>query len=207
MQASNQASIEKYRRKAAIYDSTTGRTSPLRLRTIGLLQLQPGDVVLDVGCGTGLSFELLEQAVGPSGEVVGIDQSPEMCAIARKRIQQSGWKNVTLIEGPLETTPLPRRFDALLFNYTHDICRSEAAVANLFAHARPGARVAMAGMKFFPWWTGPLNLYAFFKNYAWNGIPTGMWRPWDIVQRRVPDLHVTPTQFGMGYIARGHFSV
>ena len=200
---SNQRSLAKYRKKARFYDTTTGRTSPLRVRTIDLLQLQPGDIVLDAGCGTGLSFALLLEGVGAGGQVVGIDQSPQMCALARQRVQREGWPNVTVIEGIIETTLLQRQFDALLFNYAHDISRTRAAIKNIFDHAKPGARVAVAGMKFFPWWTGPLNIYAFCKNYAWNGLRGGLWRPWDIIQRYVPDLEVRATQLGMGYVAHG----
>jgi len=197
------ASLEKYRRKAARYDATSVRTGLLRVRTVALLELASGDVVVDAGCGTGLSFPLLVAGVGPTGRVIGVDQSPEMAALARKRVADAGWSNVTVLEGRLEAIELPARFDAILFNYTHDIARSEIAVANLFRHARPGARVAMAGMKFFPWWTGPLNLYAYLKNLAWNGAANGMWRPWDIVERYTAGLHIRSTQFGMGYIGAG----
>lgn len=196
-------SIAKYRRRAAGYDASTGRTSPLRLRTIDGLLLQPGDVVLDVGCGTGLSFEPLRERVGPTGRIVGVDQSPEMAQQAMQRAQSRGWSDVTVVVGAIEDFRWPGRFDAILFNYAHDITRSPQAVANIFRHAAPQARVAMAGMKLFPWWAGPLNLYALAKNWGWNGSVAGMRSPWDIVQRHVPDLEVESTQFGMGYIARG----
>jgi ubiquinone/menaquinone biosynthesis C-methylase UbiE len=201
----NLASIRKYRRKAAAYDSTTGRTARLRVRTVAQLALRSGDVVVDAGCGTGLSLPLLLEQVGPSGRVIGIDQCPEMVALARRRVAEHGWQNVLLVEGPIQQVALPERFDAILFNYTHDICRCERAIANLFRNAKPGARVAIAGMKFFPWWAGPLNLYAYFKNLAWNGSASGMWTPWDIVARYVPDLRVQSTQIGMGYIGSGHY--
>ena len=62
------------------------------------LQLQPGQVVLDVGCGTGLSLALLRAAVGETGRIYGFDQSPEMLALARTRAASAGWHNVKLFE-------------------------------------------------------------------------------------------------------------
>ncbi|MGH1360333.1 MAG: class I SAM-dependent methyltransferase [Burkholderiaceae bacterium] len=202
---SNLASIAKYRKKAAAYNDSTGRTHPIRVRTIDLLDLQPGQTVLDTGCGTGKSFEMLLERVGPEGLVVGVDQSPEMIAIARTLVSEKGWTNVMVIEGFMETVKLPVRFDAILFHYTHDILRVQGAVDNLFSHVKPGARVAVAGMKYFPWWTGPLNLYAFFKNYAWNGNASGMWRPWSLLREKLSGWSMTPTQFGMGYIGSGRY--
>ena len=58
--------------------------------------------------------------------------------------------------------------DAALFNYVHDITRTPDAVRNILSQLKPGARIAIAGMKFFPWWTGPLNLLAWAKNRPYN---------------------------------------
>ncbi len=175
----------------------------LRARTIAALDLRAGDVVVDAGCGTGLSLPALVEAVGPRGHVIGIEQSPEMMARARFRSQAAGWRQVTLIESAVEDAVLPRPFDAILFNYTHDILRSERALARLFASAVPGARVAVAGIKYFPAWLAPLNLYVYLKNRPYNAQPQGLRRPWQKLLAYVPDLAVTPTQCGMGYIGRG----
>src|SRR6266702_2936760 len=61
--------IERYRVHADSYDASAARTMRLRRRTVAALELAPGEAVLDVACGTGLSFVLLVAAVGREGRV------------------------------------------------------------------------------------------------------------------------------------------
>lgn len=199
----NELSIRRYRRRAARYDESARFTMPLRRRAIARLDLRPGQVVLDVGAGTGLSYELLRAGVGVTGRVLAFEQSPEMFAQARARVDRHGWRNVWHTHAPAETVELPEPVDAVLFNYVHDITRSRQAVANILRQAKPGARIAMAGMKYFPWWTGPLNLLAWLKNRPYNARPADLWHPWDIVQGYCESFERETTQLGMGYIGWG----
>ena len=190
----NEISIRKYREKAAHYDASAEFTMPLRRRAIAMLQLQPGDVVLDVGAGTGLSYELLVQAVGATGRVLAFEQSPEMFVQAQARAERALWPNVWHTCASAETVTLPEKVDAILFNYVHDISRTPEAVDRIVRQAKPGARVAMAGMKFFPWWTGPLNLLAWSKNRPYNAKASELWAPWDIVQSYCSSFERQSTQ-------------
>jgi ubiquinone/menaquinone biosynthesis C-methylase UbiE len=197
------ASLRKYRDRAAVYDGRCGPTWPIRERAVAALQLQPGERVLDVGCGTGLSLALLLQGVGSRGRVYGFDHSPDMLARARERVRGADWANVALFETSAQELSLPEPVDALLLHYTHDILRSPTAISRLLAQAKPGARVAIAGIKYFPRWLAPLNLWVYFKNLGYNGAPGQLTTPWDRIEPLLSDWQWTPTQWGMGYLASG----
>ena len=204
----NQISIDKYRNHAQHYDASAQLTMPLRRRAIALLRLLPGDVVLDVGAGTGLSYPLLLDGVGPTGRVLAFEQSPQMFAQAERRClreldaprRKQVWHQCVAAENVV----LPQVADAVLFNYVHDVLRTPEAVANIMRQLKPGARVAIAGMKFFPWWTGPLNLLAWAKNRPYNARAADMWAPWDIIASYCTPLQIQSTQCGMGYLAHAN---
>lgn len=176
---------------------------PIRERAIDLLDLQPGQTVLDVCCGTGLSLARLRERVGEAGHVYGFDQSPDMLERARHRVVTAGWHNVMLSETSAQALVLPAPVDALLFHYTHDVLRSPSAVERLLAFARPGAAVAIAGIKYFPLWLAPLNIWVYYKNAGYNGAPGELRTPWDRIAPRLDGWRLSTTQCGMGYIASG----
>lgn len=202
-----QRALAKYREHAGGYDATALRTLPLRYRTVWNLALRPGDAVLDVACGTGLSFPLLEEAIGPSGRLVGVELSPEMAAIARARIERAGWANAELIVARMEDARLPAStFDAVAFNFTHDVLQSEQALERIFEACKRGARVAVAGSKLLPWYLAPLNLYVRWNNAPYMTTQRSLREPWKLLARYAPDLAVEPALWGAGYLARGTFA-
>ena len=196
--------IENYRALADGYDASSRRETPLRLRTIDLLQLRAGERVLDVACGTGLSFAPLVARVGPDGRVLGIEVSPEMAQQARARIESAGWTGVDVLVGDVARAPLePGAFDAALFHYTHDVLQSPDALGHIFASLRPGARVAVAGLKTTHPLLVPLNLSAWWRGRRYRTTDANLRRPWIHLLRWVPDFTWQVTYLGTGYIGRG----
>ena len=107
------------------------------------LDAQPGDRVLDVGCGPGFFVTELAERVGPSGSVVGVDLSRDMLAVARKRAERHA--NVELLES--SATPLPfeggsfdRALSVQVLEYVEDVA---AALAELRRVLRPGGRLVV----------------------------------------------------------------
>lgn len=143
----------RYDQMAAAYDRITIEKvvyARARARAVELLQLQPGDTVLDIGCGTGMSLRGLREAVGSEGTVVGLDLSPQMLAQARQRVERRGWSNVHLVQADateLAELPLPAGVTspvAALFALSLSPMPKPEAVLSAVAEALPpGARVSV----------------------------------------------------------------
>lgn len=200
--------VERYRTVACAYDVRTTAGDVYRSKTVQRLAPRPGDVVLDVGCGTGLNFARLEDAVGPIGTLAGIDLSPEMLDEARARVDRHGLHNVLLIQAAAESPEIPARTAdaALLFCGVHDVMRSPAAPANVLHQVRDRGRVVAAGAKWAPWWqpgSAALNLSTWTVNRHYVTTFEGFDRPWTHLAGLVADLEVEEVYAGGGYIASG----
>lgn len=195
--------VTRYGRHAAGYDATAQRTMWIRELAVAKLMLRPGDRVLDVACGTGLSLDRLRAAVGADGEVFGIDISPDMLRLARKRVSEAGWRNVRLLESTLESADIPAPLDAVLFHFAHDVMRSPAALRRIFAALRPNARLAFAGMKYAPWWMAPVNLIVRAKARPYMMNLDGLAAPWDMALPYLQEFAWDPVMFGTAYIGWG----
>jgi len=195
--------IRQYRSRARIYDFELALFEPVRQRAIDLLRLKNGDWVLDVGCGTGLSFSALEGLVGREGSIVGIEQSPEMLERARARAAQNDWKNVALICASVEEAAIPLAADAALFHFTHDIMRTPGALANVRSHLKPGGRIVAAGLKWAPIRAMPLNILVWNAAMRSTSTLEGLARPWSYLEPLVSKLELEQMLGGTVYVASG----
>jgi SAM-dependent methyltransferase len=192
-----------YYQHARSYERDTGAFQPYRRAVVAALPVQSGQVVLDVGCGTGLCCGLLLEKVGPSGTVIGIEESPEMAAVAREHVAREGWRNVTVVESAAEDARLETTADAALFCAVHDILQSPGALRNVLSSLRPGAAVAAGGGK----WAAPMmvavNSMVQLLHAPYVRDFAGFDRPWRYLERLVEDVQVRETAFGAGYVMTG----
>ncbi len=195
--------LRQYRDRAPIYDLELALLEPVRLRAIELLNLKAGATVLDIGCGTGLSFSALEERIGPKGSIVGIEQSSEMLERARSRAAVASWRNVTLVSSSVEDAEIPPVADAALFHFTHDILRTPTAVAHVIEGLKPGARIVAAGLKWAPRRAMPLNFFVWYAALRSTSTLEGLGRPWDRLTELVGDLQVEEMLAGTVYLATG----
>lgn len=196
------AALAQYRRRAKVYDLELALFEPVRRQAVAWLAPRPGDTVLDIGCGTGLSFELLQSAVGKEGRIIGIEQSPEMIALARQRVARQGWRNVTLLCAPAESARIPGRADCALMHFTHDILQRDDALANVVAHLKPGAGVLASGLKWAPRWALAVNFFVLPAALRSVSSLSGLHRPWQRLEQMTgpPELRYL---FGGGvFLAR-----
>ncbi len=199
------AALARYAQLAVRYEGTTTRIRQVRQNVIDLLAPRSGETVFDVACGAGAMLGALASRVGPRGHVVGIEQSPEMAALAFAAA--GGAPNVQLRCDPVESFVSPQRADALALCYTHDVLQNPQALANLFTQARPGARVAVAGLCLLPWWGTPVNAWMLWGARRYLTTWHGLREPWAPLKAWCPDLRIVDRyHLGTGYLAMGTLS-
>ncbi len=194
----------KYRLNAFYYDFVTKAFLGIRVKAIAQLQLKPGDRVLDFGCGTGLSFDLLERSIGPEGRIIGVELTPAMLAKSQEKISDHKWENISLIEANAEEVNLqPESVDAVLSFYTHDIMSSPLAVGRALQALRTGGVFVAAGSKLVGKRSGWL-LDRFTLAYAGTAITMPLTvQPWRHMEELLGRIHVQEYLLGSSYIASG----
>jgi SAM-dependent methyltransferase len=133
-----------YGRWARLYDAIARRTpgvGGLRERAIGRLAPDAGDVVVDMGCGTGANLPYLDEHVGPTGRVLGVDFTPGVLAIARDRLADHD--GVGVVRGDA-TRPPVREADAVFASFVSGMLADPAAAVRTWASiVGPGGRLGL----------------------------------------------------------------
>lgn len=140
-----------YGRWARVYDVVARRTpgvGGLRQGAVERLALEPGDVVLDVGCGTGANLPYLRSAVGRDGRVIGVDLTPGMLAAARDRRERTGWDTVDLVLADGADPPVgPGSVDAVLGTFVTGMFAEPAAAVDRWLDClAPGGRACLVDL-------------------------------------------------------------
>jgi ubiquinone/menaquinone biosynthesis C-methylase UbiE len=208
--------IEVYRKKAKYYDITS-RLYPApgypqraqRVRAVQALGLRAGDTVIDIACGTGLNFELIEEVIGPGGRIIGVDLTDAMLAQAQDRIETNRWGNVSLVQSDAVDFDFPTGIDAILSTYALTQVPECAKVIAHGAAALSGrGRWVVLDLKVpgnTPGWLVQLGT-ALVRPFASIDEWT-MRRPWDAIraamQEELADTSWTELFFGTAFLAAG----
>jgi ubiquinone/menaquinone biosynthesis C-methylase UbiE len=123
-----------------------GMIAPIGEALLKQADFKPGERVLDIGCGGGGTTIAIAQAVAPSGEVLGIDISPELTTASTQRASDAGVSNIRFICADASTVQLAdapfdrlfSRFGSMFFAEPHK------AFENLHSLLRPRARIDLA---------------------------------------------------------------
>lgn len=123
MTTARQTTRANYDRLSRLYDLISGSSErPARLWGLQMLDVQAGERVLEIGCGTGESLSILESATGHAGGVVGLDLSAGMLQVAKSKIQKQKNANVHFLQGDGTCLPLyAGSFDALFMSFTLEL--------------------------------------------------------------------------------------
>jgi ubiquinone/menaquinone biosynthesis C-methylase UbiE len=201
--ASLDDALHHYGGLAARYDRSTRFINRTRQRAVAALQLQRSAVVLDAGCGTGYCFDFIQDAIGPTGKLIGFEPTPQMLTIAKQRVRDAGWQNVQLFQSRGEDALLPATADAVLFSYTHDMLQSRAALDNLFAQCNPGARVVSTGSKLFAPWLGIGNWWIRRRHQGYVTDFDSLAAPWGLLAAYLDDFQLEAAPLRQHYLASG----
>jgi demethylmenaquinone methyltransferase/2-methoxy-6-polyprenyl-1,4-benzoquinol methylase len=208
--------IETYRKKAKHYDVTSW-LYPVpgyphraqRVQAVQALGLRAGDSVIDIACGTGLNFPLIEELIGPGGRIIGVDLTDAMLARAQDRIEANGWSNISLVQADAAEFDFPTQVDAILSTYAlTQVPECAEVIAHGAAALSAGGRWVVLDLKVpdnTPEWLGQLGT-ALVRPFASIDEWT-MRRPWEAIrsamQEELADLSWTELFFGTAFLAAG----
>ena len=199
-----------YRRRARRYDVTANlyhligfRETAYRKAAVRALGLRAGDTVVEIGCGTGLNFPLLERVIGPTGRLVGVDLTDAMLERAQDRVRRAGWRNVELVHENAARFRFPPDVAGVISTFALTLVPEyDRVIAAAAAALAPGARFVLLDLK-----RSDRAPQALVRLMAWLTRPFGVTldiadrHPWESLARHLRPRSFDELYFGFAYVA------
>ena len=176
----------------------------IRRRTISRLQLNPGNSVLEIGCGTGRNLRLLHQAVGSTGNIYGVDLSEGMLQKAKELCANKRLANVSLIRSDALHYSPPEEVDAVLFSLSYaTMPHHKQVLEHAWRQLKPGGKLVIMDAKLPSGILGkallPYSLWIMKKTVLGNPLI----RPWEELRSLTEEFSMEEFLFGTYYISCG----
>ncbi len=204
--------INLYRKRAKRYDVTanlyylTGfRLQTYRKKAVQALNLQHGDTVVEIGCGTGLNFPLLRQAVGPDGKIIGTDLTDAMLNQAQERVEESGWSNVELLQSDAASFQFPTGVGGIISTFAITLSPDfDEIIQNGCQALSPGKRWVIMDFKLPSSWLARLAPWLVFLTKPFGvSLELAVRHPWESIDKYLKNTSLTELYGGFAYIATG----
>lgn len=200
----NQAQIiDIYRQRAKGYDASgIGSLKTWRQEAVKLLNLERGDLVVDIGCGTGLNFALVQEAIGETGRIIGVDLTDAMLDRARQRVAEHGWKNVELVQSDATHYEFPTQVDGIISTFALTfVPDGERVIQNGCRALAPGRQWVVLDMAWPTRWPLWWRYLLFFLSFYGITAEVVQRRPWQMIWRTMEQhlINVARKQFWMGF--------
>jgi demethylmenaquinone methyltransferase/2-methoxy-6-polyprenyl-1,4-benzoquinol methylase len=197
----------RYNRLAPLYplfDLVFWLPRNISAKAIKRLDLKSGDKVLEVGCGTGRNLSRLVEAVGPTGEVFGVDCSDGMLAKARELCARHQWQNVKLSQQDAAEMVVPAPVDGVLFGLSYTVIPEPlTALAQAWKYLRYERHIVIMDGTLARGLVGRLSrpVITFLSEATVLGHLDR--QPWKDLKSFTPQVEVEEVNFGTYYICRG----
>lgn len=201
-----------YRKRAGAYDFSANlyyllgfREAHYRKQAIAELSLKPGNTVVEIGCGTGLNFKYLQQAIGENGRLIGVDLTDAMLEQARGRIEEHNWHNVELIERDAAKYRFPDNIQGVFSSFALTLVPEFETVIERASNAlSSGDRLVVLDLKLpenWPMWL--IKLAILITRPFGVTLDLCERKPWEVMSTYFRRVEVKQLYGGFAYIAVG----
>lgn len=167
--------------------------------------MHAGDTVVDIACGTGANFLLLQQAIGSGGRIVGVDLTDAMLAQAQRRVKEEGWLNVELVQSDAASYRFPEDVNGIISSWAITLVPEFDAVIRNGGRSLPkGGRFVVLDFKLPSGWLSRLAPLGVFLTRPFGvSMELASRHPWESIATHFGNLGLEEFYGGFIYVAVG----